>query len=43
MIFWIFLEGKVGQPFLEGKGGQFVQNLLQVTVACGALQHFRLL
>nr|WP_242072254.1 hypothetical protein [Nostoc sp. FACHB-110] len=25
------MEGKVGHPFLEGKGGQPVQNLLQVT------------
>jgi hypothetical protein len=31
VIFWAFLERKVGHPFLEGKGGQPVQNLLQVT------------
>ncbi|MDP5016652.1 MAG: hypothetical protein NWQ43_05015 [Dolichospermum sp.] len=30
-IFWTFLEGEVGHPFLEGKVGQAVQNLLQVT------------
>jgi hypothetical protein len=30
-IFLTFLEGKLGHPFLEGKGGQDVQNLLQVT------------
>ncbi|MEH2146789.1 hypothetical protein [Nostoc sp.] len=30
-IFLTFLEGKLGHPFLEGKDGQRVQNLLQVT------------
>ncbi|WP_335030219.1 hypothetical protein [Nostoc sp.] len=30
-IFLTFLEGKLGHPFLEGKSGQHVQNLLQVT------------
>jgi len=27
----MFLEGKLGHPFLSGKTGQPVQNLLQVT------------
>ncbi|QFS49606.1 hypothetical protein GXM_07100 [Nostoc sphaeroides CCNUC1] len=31
-IFLTFLEGKLGHPFLEGKDGQRVQNLLQVTI-----------
>ncbi|MEH1899728.1 MAG: hypothetical protein V7K94_31465 [Nostoc sp.] len=30
-IFWTFLEGQVGHPFLDGIVGQPVQNLLQVT------------
>ena len=34
-IFMIFLEGKVGHLVLEGKVGQPVQNLLQVTHTCG--------
>ncbi|MEH1868918.1 MAG: hypothetical protein V7K69_28535 [Nostoc sp.] len=32
VISWMFLERKLGHPFLEGKAGQPVQNLLQVTV-----------